>query len=236
MARTPRRALAQLDPSLACRLTCPPVRAAARLTGAWSTPVLTSVRTKKPLLALTFDDGPDPHTTPQLLEALANHGAAATFFLIGQRAAAHPDLVRAIVDAGHELGNHLWDDNPSVRLSPDRFRRHLANTARELAPFASSPWFRPGSGWFTPRMLREAERQGYRAVLGSPWLVATTYGADASRRGKTLADRGHAGAIAVLHEGTPARTLVADVANAMLCRLAERGLHAVTVGALAGTG
>ena len=54
------------------------------------------VRTDKPLVALTFDDGPDPEGTPALLERLAMHRAKATFFMIGKRAAEHPELVKAV--------------------------------------------------------------------------------------------------------------------------------------------
>src|SRR6516225_5676815 len=57
-------------------------------------------------VALTLDDGPDPEATPRLLRLLASRGARATFFLIGERAARHRDLVRAMVAEGHEIGNH----------------------------------------------------------------------------------------------------------------------------------
>src|SRR5262245_63095806 len=57
-------------------------------------------------IALTFDDGPDPVATPRLLHLLDEREVRATFFLIGERARRHPDLVRAIAEAGHEVGNH----------------------------------------------------------------------------------------------------------------------------------
>ena len=67
-----------------------------------------SVSTVEPLAALTFDDGPDPELTPRILEVLAEHGVQATFNVMGWNALRHPDLVRAFVAAGHELGNHTW--------------------------------------------------------------------------------------------------------------------------------
>lgn len=217
-----------MDASLPCRLTCPVLRAASRLTRGRAQPVLVAVRTHAPQVGLTFDDGPGPSTTPALLDVLAAHGATATFFLIGERAAAHPDLVGRIVAGGHEVGNHLWSDRPSVRLSPETFREELVRTGAELARHATSlRWFRPGSGMYTPRMLRDAERLGYRCALGSPWLVATTYRSQDAGRGRRLADRAHPGAIAVLHEGTPARAAVADVADDFLSQLASRGVRSV---------
>lgn len=67
-------------------------------------------------VALTFDDGPHPETTPALLAALDD--APATFFLQGSRAADHPDLVRAIAAAGHTIGNHSWTHPRLPSLSP----------------------------------------------------------------------------------------------------------------------
>ncbi|HEX6129478.1 MAG TPA: polysaccharide deacetylase family protein, partial [Candidatus Limnocylindria bacterium] len=61
-----------------------------------------------PRLALTFDDGPDPEWTPRLLDALGAAGVRGTFFLIGERAARAPGLVRRMVSEGHEVGNHSW--------------------------------------------------------------------------------------------------------------------------------
>src|SRR5437762_10836162 len=66
---------------------------------------ITSVHTDVPAVALTFDDGPSPVSTPQVLEVLEAHGARATFFLLGRCAERHPDLVARIVRGGHAIGN-----------------------------------------------------------------------------------------------------------------------------------
>ncbi len=197
-----------------------------------SPPVLTSVRTTARLVALTIDDGPHPVTTPLLLDVLERHGATATFFLIGERAAAHPELVRSVVAAGHEVGNHLWRDQPSWRLPPARFREELTTTSQALGPAGVVSVFRPGSGAFTPRMLRDAARLGHRCVLGSPWLVATSYSPDPFARGRRLAQRAHPGAIAVVHEGTAEREPVATAVDGLLSALHDVRLHAVTVSEL----
>jgi peptidoglycan/xylan/chitin deacetylase (PgdA/CDA1 family) len=63
-------------------------------------------RTDEPLVSFTFDDGPDERETPRLLDALAEHGARGTFFLLGERARRYPELVRTIRSAGHEVGSH----------------------------------------------------------------------------------------------------------------------------------
>jgi peptidoglycan/xylan/chitin deacetylase (PgdA/CDA1 family) len=198
--------------------------------------VLVTASTTEPVTALTFDDGPHPDTTPALLEVLARHGARATFFLIGERASAHPDLVAAIVAGGHDLGNHLMRDRPSVRLPAGMFRAELTATGEILARHGEVRWWRPGSGFFTPRMVRDARSQGLRGALGSPWLLATTYAGDSRQRGTRLARRAHPGAIAVFHEGTPVRAAVGRLTDGYLDVLAQRGLSAITLGDLARCG
>lgn len=227
------RATLSPDSSLPCRLGCPVLNVTARLVSGSAAPVVIAMRTDEPWTALTFDDGPHPATTPALLDVLGGHGARATFFLVGERAAAYPTLVADIVAGGHELGNHLWSDRPSVRLPGEAFRSELARTGGELARHSPVRWWRPGSGVFTERMVRDAESQGYRGVLGSPWLVATRYHGDHRRRGRRLAGRAHPGAISVFHEGTPDRSVVPRLTDGYLHRLAERGLGATTLTNLA---
>ncbi|MEU2615660.1 polysaccharide deacetylase family protein, partial [Micromonospora sp. NPDC007271] len=74
-------------------------------------------------VALTFDDGPDPRYTPQVLALLREHHLTATFCVVGENARAHPDLIRAIVAGGHTLCNHTWNHDVALgRRSPDRVR------------------------------------------------------------------------------------------------------------------
>jgi peptidoglycan/xylan/chitin deacetylase (PgdA/CDA1 family) len=121
----------------ACGIACAALRPIARLTGALSgSRVVASVATRDHHVALTIDDGPHPATTPELLRVLRSHSARATFFLIGERAQRHPDLVRRIATDGHELANHLMHDEPSIRLAATEFRRQLAQVHQLLAPNA----------------------------------------------------------------------------------------------------
>jgi peptidoglycan/xylan/chitin deacetylase (PgdA/CDA1 family) len=206
----------------------PAVRAVSRVIPA---DVLWYVDTGDPAFALTFDDGPSPETTPGLLDVLARHRAHATFFLIGERATAHPQLVQAITAAGHEIGNHLMRDERTVLMPDPQFRRDLAEATALLAPYGPVRWFRPGSGWFTRRMLRSAAEQNLRAVLGT--LVAGHDGGpgDGSIAGSLLAGI-RPGSIVVLHEGTPRRRGVVRTTDDLLTALAGRGPAAVTVSEL----
>src|SRR2546422_6863677 len=76
---------------------------------------LTHVLTEEPVVALTFDDGPDPVNTPCLLDLLSAHHARGTFFMIGVHAHQHPELVSRVAAESHAIGNHSWD-HPSFPL------------------------------------------------------------------------------------------------------------------------
>jgi peptidoglycan-N-acetylglucosamine deacetylase len=132
--------------------------------------VVWSVPTTVPLAALTFDDGPDPELTPAVLEALAEHHATATFNMMGWNASRHPDLVRAVVDAGHELGNHTWThlDLPGLSELQTRHQLDLGRRAIQLAAGGVEPrWFRPPRGNLTGASVCAAAELGQDLLLWS---------------------------------------------------------------------
>lgn len=193
--------------------------------------VLSYVDTDAATFALTFDDGPHRETTPQLLDVLAQHRERATFFLIGERVRGNEPIVARIAAEGHELGNHLMRDQPSVLLSDRQFRDELARVNALLAPYGQVRWFRPGSGWFTPRMLRSAAEHNLRAVLGT--LVAAHNGGPGDERiAQNLVHAIRPGSIVVLHEGTERRRGVVATTDQILTGTRRRGLTSVTVSEL----
>ncbi|MCM3743576.1 polysaccharide deacetylase family protein [Sporosarcina luteola] len=80
-------------------------------------------------VALTFDDGPDPKVTRQILETLQMHDAKATFFMLGSRVEYYSDIVNEMKDAGHELGNHTWNHADLTKLSPERIAKEIDKTS-----------------------------------------------------------------------------------------------------------
>ena len=81
-----------------------------------------------PCICLTFDDGPHPEHTPRVLDALAEARIRATFFIVGERAECHPDLVCRIAGEGHELGNHTWSHSEPRSTSRRQFLEEIART------------------------------------------------------------------------------------------------------------
>ena len=119
-------------------------------------------------LALTFDDGPNPRITPQLLELLARHQARATFFVIGQYAQREPALLREIAAAGHTIGNHtqhhLWLARHPAPHHPGRTHR-LQPHPRRPSRRSRSELFRPPHGARRPAVFRAARKLGLQVVL-----------------------------------------------------------------------
>jgi peptidoglycan-N-acetylglucosamine deacetylase len=107
---------------------------------------ITSVETPHDVAALTFDDGPDPHWTPKVLDLLEAYGAKGTFFVVGQQVAAHPEVMERLRDGGHALGNHTYAHPRFPLISSRDRRRELQACAEALAPYlsgASRRLFRP---------------------------------------------------------------------------------------------
>jgi peptidoglycan-N-acetylglucosamine deacetylase len=134
-------------------------------------------------VALTFDDGPDPVYTPQMLNLLKRYGVKATFCLIGTRARDYPDLVRRIVAEGHSLCNHSWQHLLDLAKRPDAYiRGDLQRTNQAIlaaVPGAQIKYFRAPGGYFTPRLSAIGRELGMKPIY---WLVdpqdwnATKYG------------------------------------------------------------
>jgi peptidoglycan/xylan/chitin deacetylase (PgdA/CDA1 family) len=159
---------------------------------------LTHVRTGHPEVALTFDDGPHPEATPRLLELLSAHGARATFFMVGEAARRHPDIVRRAAEGGHAIGNHTWD-HPSLPLLRGPARRlQIRWCARALAPWEAK-LFRPPWGHQSPGSRRDAVRLGYQVVA---WSVMAEDWLDdpAEVLAERVGARLHPGAIVLFHD------------------------------------
>ena len=153
-------------------------------------------------LALTFDDGPDPRSTPAFLEALAALGWTATFFMLGAMVRRAPRLAAEVAEAGHEIGVHADDHRSHLRRSP---RGVLADLTRavsvvEDATGARPVWFRPPYGAISSGTLLATRRLELQMVLwtswGKDWRAAATPSSVVADLGRRLVP----GATVVLHD------------------------------------
>ena len=176
-------------------------------------------------LLLTFDDGPTPGVTEAVLDRLERHGARAVFFLLGRHAVRHPALVRAIVAAGHGVGNHSHDHDMRRLQDPVRWRADLRR-ARDALAAAGAPrvrLYRPPGGRLTPLTLLGPPLLGLRTVLWSVDSDDWRERDDAAARalGRDLASSLQAGDIVLCHDLRPGNVALLDE---LLPRLRDRGL------------
>jgi peptidoglycan/xylan/chitin deacetylase (PgdA/CDA1 family) len=188
------------------------------------------VKTDEPLVALTFDDGPDPIHTPQVLAILEQHHASATFFVIGERALRHPELVARIKREGHEVGNHYFMDGSTLRHSEAEFQDYLERTER-AAGIVAPKLFRPPGGVAWPGQIDLARSRGYVCVLGSAYPHDPAHPPVAYIRWLTEKNLAP-GAIVILHDGIVDPTRGIAALPDILAVGEKRGLKFVSVSAL----
>jgi peptidoglycan/xylan/chitin deacetylase (PgdA/CDA1 family) len=122
-------------------------------------------------VALTFDDGPDPESTPAILDALDALGWKATFFWLGSQAAKSPGLAREVAGRGHEIGAHGYEHRSHLRRTAAWAVRDLHRAEETIAEVTGRPvvWFRPPYGAVSASTLAAARARGLRLVLWTTW-------------------------------------------------------------------
>jgi peptidoglycan-N-acetylglucosamine deacetylase len=191
--------------------------------------ILFKVKTEQKVVALSIDDAPSPDITPEILRVLAKYNVKATFFVIGKKALAHPEMIDSIIAGGHEIGNHTLSNRFTIFMGRAEFKRRLKDF-EEIIPLTGKPkLFRPGGGFIFDWQVEMAEKMGYKCCLGtlyysdmqlkSPSIVATL----------TMMNLGP-GKIIILHDGTKGRT--AETLEKILPRIKARGYKVVTISEL----
>lgn len=187
-------------------------------------------------VALTFDDGPDPVHTPKVLDLLGDAGVRATFFVVGERAARAPDLVREMVARGHEVENHTWSHSNLWWCGPRRTEREIARAHEAIAELTGRPprFFRPPWGMVNLAVFPTLRRLGTPCVLWSLQPEGLRPVAPQEMASRVLRGIGP-GAIVDLHDaegvpGAPGRLL--DALPPILQGLGAAGYACVPLGEL----
>ncbi|HEY9851298.1 MAG TPA: polysaccharide deacetylase family protein [Leptolyngbyaceae cyanobacterium] len=191
----------------------------------------------QPTVALTFDDGPHPQYTPQLLEVLDHYGIVASFFWLGVCVNRAPDVAKAVYQRGHWLGLHGYDHRMFPRLTPGELKQSLRKTQDAIANACQLDLsyvqtnvrdVRPPNGIFTPQTLKYLQQWNYRPVM---WSVVPE---DWVRPGVSVVvervlRQVRNGSTIVLHDGACGGQDVAQTAALTIEKLLRQGLKFVTV-------
>jgi len=132
-------------------------------------PIISRAKSGTTAVALTFDDGPSPDSTPLILKLLKDYNFTATFFVIGKRAERYPELIQDILAAGHTIGNHSWKhDNLLMLRSKKTLSEDIAKSQRLLLSHGLRPYFfRPPAGISNPRLKTVLEENKLKMLTFS---------------------------------------------------------------------
>lgn len=180
-------------------------------------------------IALTIDDGPHPVWTPQVLALLARHGIRATFCVIGQNVATHPDLVKQVLDGGHQIANHTYTHPMDLATMSSPLVNSQIHRTTDLVTRAGGPvptLFRAPGGAWSATILASASAAGMRAL---DWSVDTR---DWSRPGvahivDVLLTKTRPGSIILDHDGGGDRSQTVTALTTALPRLIDQGYRFV---------
>ena len=184
------------------------------------------VKPGQKVIALTFDDGPWPHSTAEVLGILRDNNVKATFYMVGQEVSRRPQIARLVRDAGHAIGNHSWDHPSRPRSPVSQVTRTDAVIKRELGFTPTT--FRPPYGIKHNGMAARAMKEGDAVIL---WTADST---DWSRPGSAkIASRvlrqASSGGIVLMHDGGGPRSQTVAALPIIIGTLRSRGYKFVTV-------
>ncbi|GGU39096.1 polysaccharide deacetylase family protein [Lentzea flava] len=191
------------------------------------------VDTTEKVVALTFDDGPDPAGAQQVLDTLDEEQVKATFFLVGRDLEKHPDLGRKIAQAGHEIGNHTYNHQRMVGVLPSTVAKEIEDTDAQIrrTGYRGDIHFRPPNGkklFALPHYLSEHHRKTIMWDVEPDSAGTPT----AQQIEQDVLDRTKPGSIILLHPMYQSRDQTRQALKPIITKLGERGFRFVTVSAL----
>ncbi|MDQ7093437.1 polysaccharide deacetylase family protein [Desulfosporosinus sp. PR] len=185
--------------------------------------------TREKVVALTFDDGPDPIDTPAVLDILKEKGVRATFFVLGQAAQENPDLLKRLAKEGHEIGNHSFNHD----YRQQRLLTEINRTDQEVyaATGTHTYFYRPPGGFLTKWQLESIKKNGQVVAL---WSVDSKdwRNPGVNQIVKNVLDNVFPGAIILLHDGGFQRTQTVKSLAKIIDSLQRQGYRFVTLSEL----
>jgi peptidoglycan-N-acetylglucosamine deacetylase len=183
-------------------------------------------------IALTFDDGPDPNYTPQILDVLQRYRIKATFFCIGRQIEAYPQIIRQAYEAGHVIGNHSWTHSDLGLLPASDIPSELNRTFSAIQEVigVQPAFFRPPFGSLSIQVLTQASHVGVTTVMWNAGEEARDYSCPGVKFIiRHILDLVHNGSIILMHDGGGDRSQTVEALPLIIQRLQDRGFQFVTI-------
>jgi peptidoglycan/xylan/chitin deacetylase (PgdA/CDA1 family) len=187
--------------------------------------ILWRIPTEAKVVYLTFDDGPDPRWTPEVLRLLDRHRARATFFAVGKKAEAHPELVRAAATAGHSIGSHGFEHRSLLFAFGQQLLSQIERADDAIARAIGAPprLFRPPFGHAGPALMRACRFGGRQLVL---WEIDSGDYSSRSRKSvisKRILKHLQPGSIVLMHDGNRNSGTTVAALEEVLPEIGRRG-------------
>ncbi|PIK27642.1 polysaccharide deacetylase family protein [Bacillus pumilus] len=193
------------------------------------------MREERKKIALTFDDGPHPVYTNQILDVLREHEVNASFFVVGSRIRSYPEIAKRIVGEGNELGNHTMNHTYFDLLSSKEIKQELNESAAHIASLQPSGplLFRPPGGRLTMKSFRILSKQGYDVVMWSFTQDPKDWSRPGSHKiASRIIDHIQGGDIILLHDGGGNRKQTVEALKQVIPELKDKGYEFVKVSEL----
>ncbi|MCZ8515569.1 polysaccharide deacetylase family protein [Paenibacillus filicis] len=198
--------------------------------------IVWEVATEEKVIALTFDDGPDPEDTPQILDLLRQYGAKATFFAVGNKVERFPDLLRREVAEGHEIANHTYSHKYfGKKVSSEQIRSEIQRAEKVIyaASGRTCHLFRPPGGFYNERLVQTVTDDGYTVVLWSWHQDTQDWNTPGVRRiVNKVVKNARNGDIVLFHDYVEGKSQTVEALKEILPELKKRGFQFVTVSEL----
>lgn len=197
--------------------------------------IVWEIKTEEKLVALTFDDGPDPIYTPQIIELLKDYDARASFFVVGNEAEKHPEIIKKLDENNHEIANHTYSHREVTEMTQEELIAELLKTHQIIFEIINKDmnFFRPTSGFYNDIIVDAAKELDYKVVI---W----TWGQDSrdwqNLNYKTIANNVYKsiqpGNIILFHDRGGKRDNTIKALHIILPILKEKGYDFVTISEL----
>ena len=196
-------------------------------------PVYNSNVNESKKIALTFDDGPHPRNTPEILKILDNYGIKATFFVIGVNAKNYPEALSKVVSSGHEVGNHTYSHKVLKNRTREEINKEIIDTESEISKNNEylTTLIRPPCGFYDQELISLANENDYKIVL---WSIDTHDWAHASVESivSTVTNGVRGGDIILFHDYISGENNTPQALQIIIPQLLKQGYEFVTVSEL----